>query len=421
MNAVVLTFNRWHLGMLGCYGNPWIETPCFDRLAMQSVLFDRHFSPSSAGEATAESWLTGRYSLPASHPVCPPWERLQQADVDVCLCGETRAVKSFARDLLPADGVIEVAGETSPVAQLHDWPFPQLVSQVQQLADELPQDVGNRLLWLWSAGIGEPWLTPREVAVLYLDEEDDLPEDVADAVQHVVNGEKLFGKRRSAMDQFLKTHAQAPPQGLSTEEEIRHWNFARRIYAGWASWQDQLLEAMIESLEPLLDSAPSLLIVAAGNGVWLGEQTREQTKQCRLHEEFLHTPLLICEWEREEIGSRRQSLVSTVDLLPTLFDWFDVPYREDEFDGRSLLPIVHGETEQVREELFHADACGSTGVRNSEFYLLAPSTGTGADRSGETADRGLYLKPEDIWEQHDVAAQYPHEADALNARFRPLA
>ena len=41
MNAICLVFDRLHAGYLGAYGNSWIETPAFDRLASQSFLFDR--------------------------------------------------------------------------------------------------------------------------------------------------------------------------------------------------------------------------------------------------------------------------------------------------------------------------------------------------------------------------------------------
>src|SRR5690606_26246179 len=40
-NIVVLSIDRLHAGYLGCYGNTWVTTPAIDRLASQSVVFDR--------------------------------------------------------------------------------------------------------------------------------------------------------------------------------------------------------------------------------------------------------------------------------------------------------------------------------------------------------------------------------------------
>ena len=54
--ALVLTLDRIHPGYLGCYGNDWIETPNFDRLATQSVVFDRHFVNELRIDAAPEAW-----------------------------------------------------------------------------------------------------------------------------------------------------------------------------------------------------------------------------------------------------------------------------------------------------------------------------------------------------------------------------
>jgi len=39
--VVCLMMDRLSLGMLGAYGNAWIGTPCFDRLAFASILADQ--------------------------------------------------------------------------------------------------------------------------------------------------------------------------------------------------------------------------------------------------------------------------------------------------------------------------------------------------------------------------------------------
>src|SRR4029078_749424 len=40
-NIVCLGISRLHVGYLGAYGNTWIRTPAFDRLAAESFVFDR--------------------------------------------------------------------------------------------------------------------------------------------------------------------------------------------------------------------------------------------------------------------------------------------------------------------------------------------------------------------------------------------
>src|SRR5271154_3606526 len=55
MNAISLVIDRLHVGYLGCYGNSWIATPNFDRLASDGFVFDQALieSPDLAEQYTA--------------------------------------------------------------------------------------------------------------------------------------------------------------------------------------------------------------------------------------------------------------------------------------------------------------------------------------------------------------------------------
>ena len=63
MNVIVVVCNSLHLGFLGAYGNPWIETPNLDRLAAEGIVFDHHFPENLTTLPTRRSWWTGRYGF----------------------------------------------------------------------------------------------------------------------------------------------------------------------------------------------------------------------------------------------------------------------------------------------------------------------------------------------------------------------
>src|SRR5262249_46262411 len=73
---LVLNARALHLGFLGCYGNDWVATPHLDRLAMEGIVFDRHyvetpqFEPAGQTEVSGVEWI----ETPA---LLPPW-RLPQ-------------------------------------------------------------------------------------------------------------------------------------------------------------------------------------------------------------------------------------------------------------------------------------------------------------------------------------------------------
>src|SRR5262249_40191099 len=66
MKVLVLDIPALHLGYVGCYGNQWIETPHFDQLAAQSVVFDQHYADSPGVTGEMRTCRTGRYQLPAA-------------------------------------------------------------------------------------------------------------------------------------------------------------------------------------------------------------------------------------------------------------------------------------------------------------------------------------------------------------------
>ena len=63
MNAICLVIDRLHTGFLGAYGNTWIETPAFDRLAAESFLFDQMLVDSPQLGPLYRSFWQGCHAL----------------------------------------------------------------------------------------------------------------------------------------------------------------------------------------------------------------------------------------------------------------------------------------------------------------------------------------------------------------------
>src|SRR5579864_8245994 len=63
MNIIVLVIDRLHAGFLGCYGNTWVATPHFNRLAAEGFVFDQAYVDNPGLPQLCRSWWTGRHSL----------------------------------------------------------------------------------------------------------------------------------------------------------------------------------------------------------------------------------------------------------------------------------------------------------------------------------------------------------------------
>jgi arylsulfatase len=165
-------------------------------------------------------------------------------------------------------------------------------------------------------------------------------------------------------------------------------------YDDGIAYADHELGLLLDKLGDLGLRDSTAIIITADHGESLGEGGRF-LHGLSLHQEQVHVPLLISlPWLREPL--RVQSLVSLLDLAPTLLDLAGIP-TPAQFKGRSLLRshprheprIAIGERigPQGFQEWF---------VRQEEWKLIATRRG-----------RTLYHIPSDRREERDLSEQRP--------------
>ncbi len=422
MQAIVVTFDRLATTALGCYGNEWIETPHFDRLASQGVVFDRHFA-EHVGISAGMSWSTGR--LPAYASVRPfedasAWSALLAGHgVELHLVSESE-VLPWSILLNKATSQLLAAARSQPDPKPDEIPFACLVSAAcERLA--VPRGEASRIVWLHSAGVPEPWLPPEGFATLYFDE---------------------YAERGCEMDSVTRDN----------------WGTHPAAYAGYVSLLDHWLGELVTAVEAASKTEPTLLIVtAARGGDWMtlsAEQAKQSVSEevssssssesmpppdevaeqrvraieplipreaIPLSDTITRTPLLLRLFDQgpftsEFAGTRSNRLVQTADLSATLLDYFQLPVTPSLSDGRSLLREL-AETQPPREMICFTDGTGLRGIRTAEWSCLVDDA-VSADET-EPAAR-LFAKPEDIWEVNDVSGQQREVSASLVARLNEI-
>ena len=121
----------------------------------------------------------------------------------------------------------------------------------------------------------------------------------------------------------------------------------------------------------------------------------------------------------ELLGSRRQELVTPLDVLPTLAEWFghaDLVRAFSDDEACSLGPLLRSEDVNWRAEVVLQDDEGNAALRTDEFLFVVNvaeplATANPVDLSAQ--EDSLFLKPEDVWEVNDVAEQHPDHVVAL--------
>ncbi len=470
MNTLVIACNGLHLGFLGPYGNGWIETPNIDRLAAEGVVFDHHFAENLTTIPTRRSWWTGRYGFPdpdqgwtplrADEPILP--DLLWNRGVRTALISDNsflrEAGQGFGRGFddvvwvrgsgydkwIPADDprVKNVRLEDEPGLRLPDNDDPNREAWIERweqylrnrevlgwLEDESKTGVARTVeaavdwverqqdestpfvLWLDLFSPHGPWDPPQPYRDMYAAEEPDEFElgDEGDLVEE--DDEDDLAIEEVAV--LIDVPAGAVGDVLDEAELFR----LRRTYAGCVTMLDAQIGVLMDALNRLGRLDDTLIIFTSDQGEPLGEHGLVRRFRPWLHEELIHTPLILRLPRGEHGGRRHQALVQTVDILPTIIGGLGLPPVETAH-GHDLLPLVRGDITKVRDYACLGMDVEEFAIRTHDWHLIVPIE---VDPEDPPRLITLYRKPEDRWDQNDVIEQFPDVAEHLELLLRRFA
>jgi arylsulfatase A-like enzyme len=114
---------------------------------------------------------------------------------------------------------------------------------------------------------------------------------------------------------------------------------------------DRWLGKVLDKLKELELYDDSLIMFLSDHGQPLGNGKHGHgiIRKCRPwpYEELIHIPLIVrCPGITP---GRNSSFVQTVDVAPTILDFLGTTDGTETMQGRSLLPLVRGETQKVRD------------------------------------------------------------------------
>jgi arylsulfatase A-like enzyme len=367
MNTICLVIDRMHSGYLGPYGNTWVQTPAFNRLAAESFTFDQMLIDTPELERLYRSYWQGWHAL---CPHEPPAERrslmaaLRESGVTTALLSDER--RALEHPLaVEFDEFIEIDPPWQPqtaadVEQAH------LAKCFAELLDWLPSAREPFFLWCHLASLGTAWDAPLNYREIYRDE-DDPP---------------------------VPATAEVPDRLLSENFDPDELLGISQSYAGQVSLLDGCLDALLEELEGTSAGKGTLLIVTSARGFPLGEHRRVGPCDEALYGELLHVPLLVRFPDREAAAARSQSLVEPADLWASLWQYLELGELPRSPTAISILPILRQEAAARR----HDRLC--VGGLKNERAFRTPAWFLRAAAEGE-----LYAKPADRFEVNNVATR----------------
>lgn len=374
-NILLVMSDEHDPAVTGCYGHPYVETPCLDRLAEAGTVFENAYTACPICVPARMSFMTGQYvhqigawdngsPLPGSTPTIGSY--LEAAGYDTVLCGRTHFVgperlHGFGVRLMddaekwkhwsmsaPKRTSDARRGSNSHVTEC--GPAEGWQNEYDRMAADLAErflkskaQYGSDRPWLLYTGFMNPHfplLCPKEYYDRYYPDRVVLPDTRTESweSQHpAIQQLRYWLRNEEPLDDAVSTMAMA-------------------AYYGLVSFTDDLIGRLVDVIDNSALRENTVVIYVSDHGEMAGHHGIWQ-KQC-FYEHAVRVPMIVR--MPGEGGARRVSSgANLVDILPTLLD-LSAQEPVAALPGTSLVNAVKGEDLEDRAIFSEYHALGAT-------------------------------------------------------------
>lgn len=390
-NILWICTDQMRADTLGCYGNTFTRTPNIDRLAAQGTRFSRAYCQSPVCAPSRASFLTGRYprtcrvrqngqDIPEEEitvtrmlrdagyvgglsgklhlsgcapAVCKSVERRIDDGYDYFAWSHDNSVKydwlgNGYSMWLRSQGIENTATVREDCPYIYDG-MPAEYSQAKWCADRAIEFIEaaekTQQPWFFSFNCFDPhhpFDPPREYLERYLPILDSLP------LPNYEEGELDF----KPAPQRREHRAAYGIKGHFPYDEMT--DFDRRMicasYYALCDLVDEQVGRLLEYLEASGQRDNTIILFHSDHGESLGDHGM-YLKGCYFYDASVRVPLIVS-WRGNFLqGAESDALVELTDIAPTLLEACGIEAHTG-MQGRSLVPVLCGECESVRDDVF---------------------------------------------------------------------
>ncbi|MFV0465491.1 MAG: sulfatase [Lachnospiraceae bacterium] len=386
MKAIMIMFDSLNRNYLPCYGNQWVKAPNFERLQKKSLTFDRFYAGSLPCMPARRELHTGRYNF-----LHRSWGPLEPFDVSTP--GILRKNGIYSHLVTDHFHYFEEGGATYHT-QYNSW---ECVRGQQgdawkgNVADpHIPECENPRTINLdnWR----QDWVNRQ-----YLDHEAKQPMPVSfelglEFIQENKKEDNWFLQLETfdphepfyTMNHYKELYARDykgkhydwPNYGKTNDpnETIDHM---RKEYAALVTMCDTYLGKVLDIMDEENMWEDTMLIVNTDHGFMLGEKEWYGKNIQPFYNEIAQIPFFLYDPRNPRQGERRQSLCQTIDIAPTILEYFglEVP---DTMEGKPLSQVVDRD-EKIRDCALFGMFGGHVNIVDDDYVYM---------RANQTKDNG---------------------------------
>lgn len=292
-NIVFLFTDDQSVPDFGAYGNDVIHTPNIDKLAEESVLFNRAYVTTSQCSPSRASILTGRYA-----------HEVGASRLHIDRLTDFESVIKMLNDKGYYTGAFRKVHQRNIQSEFDFFENRRSKKFVDSFLDEVPEDAPF-FLWFGTIDPHRPYNT--------------------DAYDYKHDPDEVI------VPDFL-------PDTRAVREDIAdYYNEITRF--------DAEAGRILELLEERGLAENTMVVVSSDNGMPFPRA------KATLYEDGIQVPLIIRWPGQGQSGEKTDDLVSLIDLTPTWLELAGIEVPE-EMRGQSLLPLLKGEDYEKREYVY---------------------------------------------------------------------
>ncbi len=379
MRAIMVMFDTLSKRFLSTYGSDWTITPNFKRLEEKCVVFDNFYGGSMPCMPARRELHTGRYNFlhrgwgPLEPFDCSIMEELKRAGIYTHLVtdhshyfedgGATYHNRydtwegfrgqegdrwvpqicsnpEFNKNPLNKQGISAVQhyANRSRITCEEEMPSVKTINAGLEFLDRYKTEE-NWFLQIECFDPHEPFYVPEKYRSLY-----------------------QCGTLENAFNW--------PPYKLTGNSETKDkLGDLKKEYAALITMCDHHLGRILDFMDENRMWEDTMLIVNTDHGFLLGERGFMGKNYMPMYEEIIHIPFYMHDPRYEKEKGRRSELAQTIDIAPTLLEYFKVDLNGYEMDGRPLTPIVNG-NKKIHENILFGIYGGHINIYDGKYMLM---------------------------------------------------
>ena len=360
-NIILLLADELRADAVHCIDGQPIQTPNMDRLAERGVVFSNHFAVHSVCSPSRMSFMTGWYPHTRGHRTLTYLLRPNEPNLLKYLKSSGYYVQwNGKNDLLAqasfADSVTRQCANTapSPIWPANPWPVDHRFFKSFYFGPrgEAGQSPYQDLDWVWvQEAIKFLQSPPTQPFTLYLP----LifphpPYSVEEPYFSMYNRDSIRQPLPAQLDD--KPHFMRELHRLYGIDRLDEADLREIVatYWGMVTRLDDLVGQLMGALQasPLSDN--TVVILTSDHGDYVGDYGLTEKWWTGFQECLMRVPL-IAVLPGVTGGRRVEALTENIDVFPTLMALAGVEAHHTHF-GRSLLPLILGETKEHRAVVF---------------------------------------------------------------------